>query len=611
MSTVKSNSSFRLFIDSIPWRFFRKIALGQILISCIIILLVAFVTQSHMKNYFINQSYDQIDDSLSIIKENIETNKIEPITWCKSLRLNWKARYTLLNDEGHVLCDNYMSPEYMDNHSDRPEIIEALSKGRGFSVRYSKLLKKDLIYGAFLIGERNSPGNRYIIRQAVPLNKLQKALGSFRRKIWFFLLPLFIFTSLLSLWSSLQVSFPLRSLLQKVDLMKSMTSSEENTYILDPSDEWTIVEKTLDKAKGNLEKYLNELYVENEKFSALLESISDSIIALDRDQKILFLNNQFKKQFLDKNIRKEELKNLHLNEIFRNYDLQHLIEQLFDTQSPIKKRNVEIPIKGGNRTSFFTIKMSPMFGKDNNLFGLVIVFADVTEQRMAEQMREDFVANVSHEVRTPLTSLKGYTQMAKSMAENEKIKDFLDKIEFNSDRLTSLFQDILNLSVIESTARVNKEAVLVEDITENVISNLKQVYPNLSQNIICTYDISTIWANPQMMEQVINNLLENAIKYSGNGTEIQIIWRKGRKGHNDVLEVIDNGPGIDAQHLPRLFERFYRIDSSRSREQGGTGLGLAIVKHIVQVHDGKIEVSSTLGIGTKFQVKIPTYNPNI
>lgn len=609
MSTHKNNSSFRLFIDSLPWRFFRKIALGQIFISCAIILIVAILTQRHMKSFLVQQSFDQIDDSLSIIKENIEAQKIEPLAWCKSLRLNWKSRYTLLNDEGKVLCDNYMDPVYMDNHSDRPEVIEALAKGRSFHVRFSKTLKKDLVYGAVLIHQHQSPGNRYLVRQAVSLDKLHHALNSFRKAIWFFLLPLLIFTSLLSLWSSLQISFPLRSLLQKVDHMKGINPGDESSYILDPSDEWTIVEKTLDKAHGNLEKYLNELYVENEKISALLESISDSIIALDKEQKVLFLNNQFKKQFLEKNFRKEELRNVHLNEIFRNYDLNSLIEQVISSKTPIKKRNVEIPIKGGNRTSFFTIKMSPMFDKASNLFGLVAVFADVTEQKMAEQVREDFVANVSHEVRTPLTSMKGYTQMAKNINKDPKVNDFLEKIEYNSDRLTNLFQDILNLSVIESTSRANKEAVSVEDITENVVSNLKQVYP-AANNIKCDYEIEKVWANPQMMEQVVNNLIENAIKYAGVQNTIHVIWRKGRKGFNDVLEVIDNGPGINPEHLPRLFERFYRVDSGRSRDQGGTGLGLAIVKHIVQLHDGKIEVSSALGSGTKFQIKIPAYNPN-
>jgi len=241
--------------------------------------------------------------------------------------------------------------------------------------------------------------------------------------------------------------------------------------------------------------------------------------------------------------------------------------------------------------------------------GAVAVFADVTEQKMAEQMREDFVANVSHEVRTPLTAMKGYAQMLKNLVKEGQALEFINKIEHNSDRLTALFQDILQLSVIESTTRAKKEAVQVEDITSSVLSNLKQVYADKKIEVKIRYDIKTIWANPAMMEQVLTNLLENAMKYTPAQSSIELNWRRGKSNVNDILEVIDNGPGIAPEYLPRLFERFYRVDSSRSRDQGGTGLGLAIVKHIVQIHDGKVDVESVVGTGTTFKIKLPAFNP--
>lgn len=564
-----------------------------------------------MKTYLTTQSYDQLDESLSIIKESVESQNFEPSAWCKSLRLDWKTRYTLMNDEGSVLCDNYIGVENLDNHSDRPEIIDALNAGKGFSQRYSDSLKYDLLYGAVLIHSNKNPGERYIIRQAVTLEKMNKTLSSFNKMIWFLLLPLFIVTSLISLWTSLKVSFPMRSLLQKVDRMKVTGQGDETTYLLDPNDEWDIIEHTLDKAQGNINKFINELYVENEKISALLESISDSIIAIDKEQRVLFLNNHFRKNFLDRELRKEELSKLKFAEIIRHLDVKNLIEQVFSKESPVKKRNIELPIKNGPRTAFFTVKLSPMFDNNKKLFGIVMVFADVTDQKMAEQMREDFVANVSHEVRTPLTSLKGYAQMAKTQTSDGKSKELLEKIEYNSDRLTELFQDILNLSVIESTARVDKEAVSVEDITSTTLLNLKQIYRDKNFDVKAIFEIDTIWANPSMMEQVLNNLIENAIKYTPSGSLITVRWRRGKKGFNDVLEISDNGPGIEKSHLSRIFERFYRVDPSRSRELGGTGLGLSIVKHIVQIHEGKVEVHSEVGYGTTFQIKIPAYNPNI
>lgn len=609
MATTTSPSAFRLFIDSLPWRFFRKLAMVQIIVISFVIIITSFWARYLLKSNLTNQAFEQMADSLSIIKESFDTQGVEPLTWCKSLRINWKTRYTLITDEGKVLCDNFNDPTRMDNHSDRPEIIEALNNGTGFSQRYSKTLQKDLLYGAILVTPKNSPEAKYIVRQAIPLEKLQTILNSMDRSLWLFLLPILILTSLISLWGSLQVSFPLRSLLRKVDKMKQLSESDENSYLLDPSDEWDIVEKTLDRAHGNIEKFINELNLENEKISTLLESISDSIIATDKNDHILFINNHFRKNFLDKEIKKQELTHLSLNEIIRHYDVQQLFRQVFIDKVPLKKRNIELPIKGGKRNAFFTLKISPMNDSKGEIFGAVAVFADVTEQKLAEQMREDFVANVSHEVRTPLTAMKGYSQMLKGMIKEKQALEFLNKIEHNSDRLTALFQDILQLSVIESTARAKKEAVQVEDITQTVLSNLKQVYSEKNIEINCHFDIQTIWSNAPMMEQVLTNLVENAIKYTGSGSHITINWRRGKSLVYDILEVIDNGPGIPNDHLPRLFERFYRVDSSRSRDQGGTGLGLAIVKHIIQIHDGKIDVHSVLGTGTTFKIKIPAYNP--
>ena len=237
----------------------------------------------------------------------------------------------------------------------------------------------------------------------------------------------------------------------------------------------------------------------------------------------------------------------------------------------------------------------------------------MTERKLAEQMREDFVANVSHEIRTPLTAIKGFAQIIRDTPaeQMDTVRPFFDKLENNADRLTNLFNDILQLSVIESKLKVSKETIFTGEITEAVVTNVKQSYLDKKVVVETSYEIEKVWANPQFFEQLLTNLIENAHKYTLSGGHIYINWTqiedKDDKKKWDVVKVRDSGIGIPKEHHARLFERFYRVDYSRSREMGGTGLGLAIVKHIVQIHNGKISVDSKEGEGTTFTVKIPSH----
>jgi two-component system phosphate regulon sensor histidine kinase PhoR len=279
------------------------------------------------------------------------------------------------------------------------------------------------------------------------------------------------------------------------------------------------------------------------------------------------------------------------------------------TGEPVKRRNMELQVKGGKRLSYFDIKVNPLFTQKQDVFGAVGVFHDVTERKLAEQMREDFVANVSHEIRTPLTAIKGFAQIIRDTPpeQQESVKPFLSKLETNADRLTNLFNDILDLSVIESKHKVNKETISPEDLTEAVLINVRQSYPKKGITSQLSSNISQIWGNPVFIEQVVTNLVENAFKYTPKNGSVSVEWYKSDSGKWDILKVSDNGIGIPKAHHERLFERFYRVDSGRSREAGGTGLGLAIVKHIVNIHNGRISLESKEGEGTSFIVRIPAH----
>lgn len=609
-SSEELTSSFNSLMDSLPWRFFRKLALMQIVVSSLVIISTAWMARYYLKTYITTQAEEQLEESLTLIKNSIQTQNISPIKWCQSLKLNWTTRYTLVSTSGKVLCDNYLKPELMEDQLGYPEIQDALRYGFASQIRFDRVAGTNMIFGAVSIDALvNGLKERFIIRQTVPLYKLDRAMKELDRSIIVFLLPLLILTSLVSLWGSLQVSSPLRSILKKVDLMKRVTKEQVPSVNPQNQDEWGIVEKTLDQAQRGLENYLERLYNENEKMGTVMESITDSILAIGLDEDVLFANHQFKKNFLSKSLKNENIFSFKIWEISNDLELQSLFNDCLLTGEPVKRRNIELPIKGGKRNSFFDVKVNPLFDQKGDIFGAVGVFHDVTERKLAEQMREDFVANVSHEIRTPLTAIKGFTQVIKDTPEENMAQalPMLDKLEANADRLTSLFNDILQLSVIESKQKVHKESVHPLDITETVLMNVRQGFTDKKVSVSTECDLDKIWANPQFMEQVITNLVSNAYKYSPEGSEIKVIWKKSDNGKWDILKVKDNGPGIPKVHHERLFERFYRVDSGRSRDAGGTGLGLAIVKHIVGIHNGKISVDSKEGEGTTFTVKIPAH----
>lgn len=586
----------------------------QIIVTSLVIIATAWMARYYLKTYITTQAQEQLRESLSLIRESIQTQDISPIRWCRSLKLNWTTRYTLINSQGNVLCDNFVDPKRMEDQLHFPEIQDALRIGFGSQIRFDKVVNSNLIYGAVSIDSMvEGLKTRYIIRQTVPLNKLDKAMKELDRSIIIFLFPLLILTSLFSLWGSLQVSFPLRSILKKVDQMKRVTKDDSSSYLFDPSDEWTIVEKTLDRAQEGLERYIEQLYNENEKMATVMESITDSILAIGLNEEILFANPQFKKNFLAKDVKKKDILNYKIWEVTRDLELQTLFNECLLQGAGVKKRNMELAIKGGKRNSFFDVKVNPVIDQKGEVFGAVGVFHDVTERKLAEQMREDFVANVSHEIRTPLTAIKGFAQVIRDTPpeQMDSVRPFFDKLESNADRLTNLFNDILQLSVIESKHKVPKETVVPEEITEAVITNVKQSYRDKNITVETHFDIDKVWVNPQFFEQLLTNLIDNAHKYTPAGGHVTVEWSKSKnpdkKEKWDIVRVTDSGIGIPKEHHGRLFERFYRVDYSRSREMGGTGLGLAIVKHIVQIHDGKISVDSKEGEGTTFTVKIPSH----
>ena len=333
---------------------------------------------------------------------------------------------------------------------------------------------------------------------------------------------------------------------------------------------------------------------------AIIHSISDAILAVDNKRKILFFNSKFSNQIYPVQHSSK------IEDIFHDQDTISLFENALRNKPQEKLKTLQIHLS--NEIRYYSFSVSPFYGKHKEVIGAVGIFHDVTELKEAEQMRIDFVANVSHEIRTPLTSIKGYADTIWGDLKNgTKIEpELFEPIIRNCERLENITKDLLDLSSLDAKHAIEKEVISIPDITRKIFNILKDTFNSRSQLANFTCDCIAMEGDEHRIEQVLTNLLDNASKYTPIGGSIEAHWYENQS-KEIVLEVKDNGPGISSEHLPRLFERFYRVDKGRSRNLGGTGLGLSIVKHIMLAHKGTVSVRSHIGKGSLFICVFPQF----
>lgn len=362
----------------------------------------------------------------------------------------------------------------------------------------------------------------------------------------------------------------------------------------------------LEALEIDLQTKLERMKLEREEQATLMAAISDAIIAVDRDGVPLFYNSRSELLF------SKQAQARKLPDLFPQPEIQSAFEGTLRSGTPSLVKAIRFELETGPQ--FYSLSISPLRRGKREIYGAVGVFHDVSDLKLAEQIRIDFVANVSHELRTPLTSIKGYIETMITDAANGSPVDgqFLQVIKRNSDRLLALMNDLLDLSSIESGGEsaevIHATPTSTAETTERVLQSMRNVFEKKGQEVTVSAEgAPTVLADPKRLEQVLVNLLDNANKFTPVQGRMAVQWTQQTEGGNRfvVLKVSDSGPGIPPQHQQRLFERFYRIDKARSREQGGTGLGLAIVKHIMQRHGGSVWVESPPGQGATFICRFP------
>lgn len=359
--------------------------------------------------------------------------------------------------------------------------------------------------------------------------------------------------------------------------------------------------RNLNEMSSVLEQQIRKMTNDKNELQAILSSLVEGVVVIGSNERMVYLSPNFC-DLLD--VRSREATGRLYWEVIRNQQINDTIKNAMTVRKAAK---MDINILGAKDT-FFSMQVSPVFNEHFKLVSVVAIFHDITEHKRFENLRTEFVANVSHELKTPLTSIKGFVETLQGGAfrDPENAKRFLDIIEKQTVRLENLVNDLLTLSSLESQELVmDFQKEKISTIVNSVVNLHKSHFDRMRQSIAINVasDLPSIYVDRQRMEQVFLNLLDNAVKFTPQGQEIFV--DAFREDDFIRVNVRDTGIGIASEHIPRLFERFYRVDKARSRELGGTGLGLSIVKHIVHAHKGKVDVTSKPGVGTTFSVFLP------
>jgi two-component system phosphate regulon sensor histidine kinase PhoR len=517
---------------------------------------------------------------------------------CKALGHPSRTRITVILSSGLVVGDSDEDPAQMQNHSDRPEVAAALEGGSGRAVRYSSTVRHKMMYVA-LPADFGGAATA-VVRAAVPLRSVDSALGGVYRHIVIGVLVLAVAAAIASYVVSRRVARPLEEL--KTGAERYADGDFQAALPSADSEEVGALVNALKKMAARLDERLAKVVQQRNEQETILASMVESVLAVDTNQRVIGLNRAAAELF---GIEAAKAYGKPLPEIIRNPEIQTLAAGALSSDRPVEG---EITIYGAEERVLQAHGTALKDAADRKI-GVLLVLYDITRLRRLERVRRDFVANVSHELKTPITAIKGFVETLSGGAiENkEDAGRFLRIVEKHVDRLDSIVEDLLTLSRLEQETESTETVLEKKPVGDVLVSAVEVCRPMArSRNIEIRLDAEervVCDINTSLLEQAVVNLIDNAIKYSDPGSAVGVSLR--RAGSEAVIAVEDRGCGIERQHLPRLFERFYRTDRARSRDLGGTGLGLSIVKHIALVHRGRVAVESEPGVGSVFSIHLP------
>ncbi|MFH1357986.1 MAG: ATP-binding protein [bacterium] len=536
----------------------------------------------------------------------IETGRFQALqSTCKEIGKITSFHTTIILNTGRVICDSETSPADLENHKNRPEIQKALKGKLAISTHKSKILKKEMLYVAKPLFNYDFSRVTAVIRLSIQLEQLDTTMFRIAKQlIWAALITIAI-AAILTYMNAQRISVPLETI--RKEAIKFACGDTNLNLPPFKTEEIHVLGDTLNRIAAILDNRIETITKQRNEIEAVLACMGEGVIAYDNNQNLISINNEAK-VILDIIINKDDDEEIKLSNIIK-------LKSLYDfTQKTLKLKQNKTLQEDIDYTSDLTKKHLHLTGRSLTnqklgQIGAVVVINDVTQVKRLEQVRSDFVGNVSHELRTPLTSIQGFieTLLEGDITHSDETRKFLEIIKRQAHQLHSIINDLLTLSTLEQ--KTKKELVTFDKtalfpIVKSAIDMCMDKHHGKKPTISFDCDDNiTLEANAGLLEQALVNIVDNAIKYAPKTVAVDVRCREYEK--NIVITINDNGPGIASEHLPRLFERFYRIDKGRSRALGGTGLGLAIVKHIIYVHQGQIFVESKLKSGSCFTLMLP------
>jgi len=570
--------------------FFSKIFIGYLLIIFALSSLILVLSLNTVREFY----QDMLAGSLKTLANTLNPEVVRFLDkglaneldgFIKDLGSKIHTRVTIITADGTVLADSDENIQTMENHSHRREVVEALQGKTGRAVRFSSTANEDMLYIAVPIMKSGKIIG--VIRTSLYLKDVDNVLTKLNYRVAWVSLGVVLLALFGALLISNSVVQPIKSLTSAARRVASGDFSAR--VFLKTKDELRQLADNFNRMNEEMQRMFTELSQQKEELNSVIHSLQEGLLVVNKQGRIIRANESFRRI-----VGNQPIEGKFYWEIMRNPQLSELLKK-----AGAEKGNFVEELTLGDR--IFLCSVTPLEGGE----GIVSIFHDITEIKNIEKIKKDFVTNVSHELRTPLTAIKGYAETLREEVDAEPSKKYVEIIERNTDRLINIVNDLLLLSSLEEKPALELEDVDLRDFFENVIKIFDQRLRDKGLSLVMDVreNLPRIKADLFKLEQMLVNLLDNAVKYTDHG---KITVSADVEGKRVQIQVRDTGIGIPKDDIPRIFERFYVADKSRSRKSGGTGLGLSIVKHIVLLHNGTINIESTPGEGTKITVILPT-----
>lgn len=575
---------------------FRKLLLRSLVVILVAVVALDILLTRYTAYHETRNAERQLQAQARILADEVAALPAEGLgLWTEETGRRAESRVTVIAPGGGVLADSEGNAGRMENHAGRPEVREALQGRPGSSVRRSATLDHDLLYLALPVTFQGKAG--YVLRLAVPLEQVDEAIAEVRWRI----LQVSLIAALLSLGVAYVTSRSLSRRIRRLQLFADglVNARFSETLPPAPDDELGALARSLNSMSGQLREMLERLKLESSRREAILAGMVEGVLAVDRELNVTFCNQAFARAVGASYPAPERLP---LLELVRDPAFLNLLTRSVVTAEPQRQR-MQLSAAEGHS---FEVQAAPLELRSGR--GAIAILHDVTDLERLERVRRDFVANVSHELRTPLAAIQGYaeTLLDGALEDSQHNRRFVEVIKAHAVRLNNIASDLLALSELESSdAGPSPEKISVRQALDAAWHSVESE-ARLSDVRVHRGDLPDEYVTGHRMrlEQALVNLLVNAVKFNRPGGDVWI--EAERTPDRKVrISVADNGIGIPSDDLPRIFERFYRVDKARSREAGGTGLGLSIVKHAIEGMGGGISVESELGEGSKFTVVLP------